>query len=101
MAGATLRRLGYSNTHVFTANGTLGLLDHAPFDAIVITAGGSSLPEPYLEQLSIGGRIVIPIGDYLVGQGMYRFTKLPEKTQVEYLGCFAFVPLIGQYGWDK
>ena len=100
-AGATLSRLGYVNTHVFTANGTLGLPDQAPFDAIVVTAGGSSLPEPYLQQLSIGGRIVIPIGDYLAGQVMYRFTKLPEKTRVEHLGCFAFVPLIGCYGWDE
>jgi protein-L-isoaspartate(D-aspartate) O-methyltransferase len=100
-AGQTLSRLGYANTHVFTANGTLGLPDHAPFAAIVVTAGGVALPEPYLEQLSTGGRIVIPIGDYLAGQVMYRFTKLQEKTRVENLGSFAFVPLIGHYGWDE
>lgn len=96
-----LRRLGYANAHAFTANGTLGLPDHAPFDGIVVTAGGTSLPQPFLEQLSIGGRIVIPIGESLYGQSMYRFTKLPESLQVENLGGFAFVPLIGRYGWAE
>lgn len=100
-AGKTLGRLGYANAHVFTADGTLGLPDHAPFDGIVVTAGGVALPKPFLEQLSTGGRIVIPIGEYLYGQAMYRFTKLPEELRVENLGCFAFVPLIGRYGWDE
>ena len=100
-AKETLSRLGYTNAHVFTANGTLGLPDHAPFDGIVVTAGGTSLPKPFLEQLSMGGRIVIPIGESLYGQSMYRFTKLPESLQVENLGGFAFVPLIGRYGWEE
>ena len=100
-AKETLSRLGYATVHVSTANGTLGLPDHAPFDAIVVTAGGTSLPKPFLEQLSAGGRIVIPIGDSLYGQSMYRFTKLPEALQVENLGGFAFVPLIGRYGWEE
>ncbi len=100
-AKETLSRLDYTNTHVFTANGTLGLPEHAPFDAIVVTAGGTSLPKPFLEQLSMGGRIVIPIGESLYGQSMYRFTKLPDALQVENLGGFAFVPLIGRYGWEE
>jgi protein-L-isoaspartate(D-aspartate) O-methyltransferase len=100
-AEATLRRLGYANAHVFTANGTLGLPHHAPFDCIVVTAGGTSLPKPFLEQLSLGGRVVIPLGDYLYDQAMYRFTKLPDELKVENLGGFAFVPLIGRYGWDE
>jgi protein-L-isoaspartate(D-aspartate) O-methyltransferase len=100
-AEATLRRLGYANTHVFAANGTLGLPDCAPFDGIVVTAGGTSLPEPYLSQLMAGGRIVIPIGESLYGQSMYRFTKLTDELRVENLGGFAFVPLIGRYGWSE
>jgi len=71
------------------------LPEHAPFDGIVVTAGGTSLPKPFLEQLSMGGRIVIPLGESMYGQAMYRFTKLPEALQVENLGGFAFVPLIG------
>ena len=99
-AGKTVKRLGYSNVYIFTANGTLGLPDHGPFNGIVVTAGGAALPKPFLEQLATGGRIVIPLGDYLYGQEMYRFTKLAEELKVENLGCFAFVPLIGRYGWD-
>ena len=86
--------------HVVTANGTLGLPDRAPFDGIVVTAGGTCLPKPFLEQLSMSGRIVIPLGDYLYDQLMYRFTTLPDELKVENLGGFAFVPLIGRHGWD-
>jgi protein-L-isoaspartate(D-aspartate) O-methyltransferase len=100
-AKETLRHLGYVNVHVFAANGTLGLPDHAPFDGIVVTAGGTSLPKPFLEQLTMGGRIVMPIGEGLYGQSMYRFTKQPDELKVENLGGFAFVPLIGRYGWSE
>lgn len=100
-ARATLSRLGYANVHVFAADGTLGLPAHAPFDGIVVTAGGAELPKTFLEQLAMRGRIVIPIGKHLYGQAMYRFTKLPEELQAENLGAFAFVPLIGRYGWDE
>jgi protein-L-isoaspartate(D-aspartate) O-methyltransferase len=100
-AKESLSRLGYTNAHVSTANGTLGLPDQAPFDAIVVTAGGTSLPKTFLRQLSVGGRIVIPLGESLYGQSMYRFTKLAEALQVENLGGFAFVPLIGRYAWEE
>lgn len=99
-AKETLQRLGYDNVQVFTANGTLGLPDHAPFDAIVVTAGGTTLPKPFLEQLAMGGRIVMPIGESLYSQSMYRFTKQCDEVNVEDLGGFAFVPLIGRYGWN-
>ncbi len=100
-AQATLKRLGYVNVHVFAADGTLGLPAQAPFDGIVVTAGGTELPKTFLEQLVMGGRIVMPIGKYLGSQVMYRFTKLPGELRSEDLGGFAFVPLIGQYGWDE
>lgn len=100
-ARSTLSRLGYANVEVFGADGTLGLPAHAPFDAIVVTAGGAELPKTFLEQLVMGGRIVMPIGKYLGSQVMYRFTKLPGELRAENLGGFAFVPLIGRYGWDE
>ena len=100
-AKEALNHLGYSNAHVFTANGTLGLPDYAPFDGIVVTAGGTSLPKPFLEQLAMGGRIVMPIGGSLYAQSMYCFTKLLDELKVENLGGFAFVPLIGRYGWNE
>lgn len=100
-ARATLGRLGFDNVHVELANGTLGLPKHAPFDGIVVTAGGTSLPQPFLDQLSPGGRIVIPLGEGPAGQSMYRFTKFPDALQVDDLGGFCFVPLIGRYGWES
>lgn len=94
-----LARLGYDNVTVVTGDGTLGLPDHAPFDAIVVTAGAESLSEAFVQQLRDGGRIVVPIGGYRTGQTMYRFTRLRGELKVEDLGSFTFVPLIGQGGW--
>ena len=99
LARATLRRLSYHNVHVTTGDGTEGLPHYQPYDAIIVTAGGKTLPQPYLEQLAIGGRIVIPLGGTLDRQFMYRFTKQPDGITTENLGPFAFVPLIGRHGW--
>jgi protein-L-isoaspartate(D-aspartate) O-methyltransferase len=95
-----LDRLGYRNVQVNTGDGTLGLPEHAPYAGIVVTAGAAMLPQPYVEQLAVGGRIVIPVGGYPFGQTMYRYTKRPQGLQVEDLGGFAFVPLIGHHGWN-
>jgi protein-L-isoaspartate(D-aspartate) O-methyltransferase len=95
-----LDRLGYRNVHVNSGDGTLGLPEHAPYGAIVVTAGAETLPQPFLQQLAAGGRIVIPVGSCPFGQTMLRHTKRPEGLQVEDLGGFAFVPLIGHYGWN-
>ena len=99
-AARRTKRLGYANVTVHVANGTLGLREHAPFDAIVVTAAAEALPEPYGKQLSEGGRIVIPIGKS-TSQFMYRFTKRNGELDAENLGGFAFVPLIGEYGCDE
>ena len=100
-ASETLRRLGYDNVHVVTADGTLGLPEQGPFDAILVTAGGRELPAPFVDQLAPGGRIVIPIGRTLSGQSMFRYTKVGEELRSEDLGSFSFVPLIGRHGWDE
>ena len=86
------------NVHVYTEDGTLGLPQAAPFDAIIVTASSEELPEPYQVQLSEGGRIIIPLGSESTGQRMYRFTLNNEKLSEEVLGAFVFVPLIGKYG---
>jgi protein-L-isoaspartate(D-aspartate) O-methyltransferase len=98
-AAATLRRLGYENVRVFAADGTLGLPAPTLVDAIVVTAGGKTLPQPLVDQLAPGGRIVIPLGG-MSSQQMHRFTKVDGQLQRENLGGFAFVPLIGKYGWQ-
>lgn len=101
-ARKTLARLGYVGAHVHTGDGTLGLAEAGPFDGIVATAGGTKLPEPLAEQLAPGGRILIPLGESLYEQSMYRFTKLACGGELarENLGAFCFVPLIGKHGWE-
>lgn len=94
-----IRRLGYSNVQVYVADGTLGLPELAPFDGIVVTAGGPSLPQAYREQLAEGGRIVMPIGDR-AEQQMLRYTRRHGQLSHENLGMFCFVPLVGAAGWD-
>lgn len=96
-----LNRLGYHNVHVYTDDGTLGVPEAAPFDAIIVTAGAKELPQPYVDQLNAGGRIIIPIGGEYTGQTMCRFTLRQGHLDEENLGGFAFVPLIGEFGWDR
>jgi protein-L-isoaspartate(D-aspartate) O-methyltransferase len=95
-----LDQLGFANVHVHVANGTLGLPEHAPFDAIIVTAGAEELPEPYREQVAEDGRIVIPIGEPTC-QVLSRFTRHGQQLMGENLGAFAFVPLIGEYSWSQ
>lgn len=92
-----LQRLGYRNVQVHVGDGSLGLEESGPFDAIVVTAAAEVLPPPYAKQLVEGGRLVIPLGDSY-SQNLYRFTKKEEHLVSEDLGGFAFVPLIGRYG---
>ncbi len=100
-AAVRLDQLGYNNVHVRIANGTLGWKEEAPFDAIVVTAGAERLPPTYADQLSEGGRIVIPLGAEPHNQMMYCFTLRHGKLQSQELGYFAFVPLIGKHGWSE
>ena len=95
-----LSSLSYRNVQVHVDDGTLGLPAFAPFDGIVVTAGSGNLPPPYREQLADGGRIVIPIGDRTDGQYLMRYTLRNGKLSEENLGLFAFVPLVGKFGWE-
>lgn len=95
-----LQRLGYDNVFVHAADGSLGLPDHAPFDAIIVAAGAAETPAPLVEQLADGGRLVIPVGGR-AGQSMLRVTRQGEQLKQEALGSFAFVPLIGKHGWKS
>ncbi len=93
-----LEGLGYLNVHLSVGNGTLGWPEHAPYDAILVSAGAPGIPEPLIAQLGEGGRMVLPIGD-----PQAQMLTLVEKRRgglhrQEIASC-AFVPLIGQYGW--
>ena len=95
-----LYELGYYNIEIKIFDGTYGWVEEAPFDAILVTAGAPEIPQPLLDQLAMGGRLVIPIGDAYV-QDLIRVTKTEEGTKKEDLGGCRFVKLIGRYGWES
>jgi len=100
MASAVLDDLGYHNVHVRQGDGTLGWPEEAPFDGIVVTAGGPDVPETLQRQLKIGGRLVIPVGKSSWYQELVRVTRVSEtEFETEYLIPVRFVPLIGEEGW--
>ena len=101
-AASRLAGLGFCNVHVTVGDGTLGLADQAPFEAVVVTAAGPRVPQALLEQLSIGGRIVIPVGEHPDHQRLMRIDRLSRiQYQATDLGGVAFVPLVGAEGWQN
>jgi protein-L-isoaspartate(D-aspartate) O-methyltransferase len=100
-AAARLRKLGYRNVQVKTGDGTLGWREEGPFEAIVVAAGGPSVPPALFEQLSVGGRLVIPIGADPESQRLVRIIRRGEEVfDEEDMGEVRFVPLIGEAGWQ-
>jgi protein-L-isoaspartate(D-aspartate) O-methyltransferase len=99
-ARARLAELGYATVHVLTGDGTLGWPEHAPYDAIVATAGGPRAPQALLDQLAIGGRLVMPVGPDPYEQQLVRIVRASaDGYEHEALEPVAFVPLIGAQGW--
>ncbi|MDO8682657.1 MAG: protein-L-isoaspartate(D-aspartate) O-methyltransferase [Armatimonadota bacterium] len=97
-ARETLASLGYTNVEVLVADGSQGYPERSPYNRILVTAGAPTVPDLLIEQLRIGGKMVIPVGDF-----SYQALTLVEKTDRgasyrEITGC-VFVPLIGKYGW--
>jgi protein-L-isoaspartate(D-aspartate) O-methyltransferase len=96
-----LQRLGFANVAVHHGDGSLGWRAHAPFDAIVVAAGGPNLPRALIEQLRVGGRLVMPVGTGRA-QELVRVTRVSEtEYHREDLGAVQFVPLIGAQGWAE
>ncbi len=94
-----LEALGIDNVQVVHSDGTVGLPDQAPFDAIVVTASGPAIPDALRSQLADGGRLVMPVGRTSGHQTLVRVHRHgDEYTQTE-LGGVVFVPLIGEQGW--
>jgi protein-L-isoaspartate(D-aspartate) O-methyltransferase len=97
-ARAVLALVGILNVHVLVGDGSLGLPEHGPYDAIIVTAASPRVPPPLVSQLKPGGRLVVPVGDRHE-QTLTRVTATSTGPQVEHLGGCRFVPLIGQQGW--
>jgi protein-L-isoaspartate(D-aspartate) O-methyltransferase len=101
LARARLRHLGYRNVDVINGDGTLGWPEAAPFDAIVVTAGGPRVPEALRRQLAVGGRLVIPVGGTRNRQQLVRVRRTGAQSfDREDLEDVMFVPLIGRHGWE-
>jgi protein-L-isoaspartate(D-aspartate) O-methyltransferase len=97
-----LSRLGYGNVSVLEGDGTLGWPEHAPYHSIIVSAGGPAVPLALLDQLAVGGRLVIPIGATPRVQRLLRVTRESEDRYVEDdLGGVQFVPLVGAHGWAE
>lgn len=101
-AQRNLTRAGIGNVEVRCADGTLGWPDAAPFDAILVSAGGPDVPPALEAQLAVGGRLVIPTGRERRSQRLLRITKSAAGCfEEEDLGAVSFVPLIGAGGWRE
>jgi protein-L-isoaspartate(D-aspartate) O-methyltransferase len=99
-ASAKLARLGYSNAHVHCGDGTLGLPELAPFDAILVAAAAPAVPKPLLAQLVEGGRIILPVGD-AEHQELQLIEKRGDTFPMKMLEGCRFVPLLGYHGWQE
>ena len=99
-AASTLTALGYRNVHVVHGDGTLGWAAAAPYDAIIVAAGGPEIPESLKHQLKVGGRLVIPVGRDPRAQELVRVTRTSnDEFKSEDLADVRFVPLVGKEGW--
>ncbi|MEE9507651.1 MAG: protein-L-isoaspartate(D-aspartate) O-methyltransferase [Anaerolineales bacterium] len=94
------QELGLKNIHVVEGDGSLGLEEEAPFDAIIVTAAAPKVPEPLKEQLADGGRMVLPVGGRN-GQILELWKRKGRKLEKDRLAPVAFVPLVGDQGWES
>jgi protein-L-isoaspartate(D-aspartate) O-methyltransferase len=94
-----LRQLGLRNISLLVGDGTLGWREHSPYDAILVSAGSPTVPQPLLDQLAEGGRLVVPIGDRDIQQ-LVMYRRRGERIEKRDVAAVRFVPLIGTHGWD-
>lgn len=99
-ARAVLDGMGYNSVAIKVYDGTYGWKEMSPFDAIIVTAGSPEIPSPLVDQLRIGGRMVIPIGDRS-GQRLIKVIRTAEGPVMQTTIPCVFVPLIGAHGWKE
>ncbi len=98
-ANQILQKLGYKNVIIRVTDGTLGWPEEAPFDGILVTAGSPKIPQPLIDQLMVGGRLVIPVGDRL-SQDLVMVERTLEGIKKTSLGGVRFVDLVGKWAWE-
>jgi protein-L-isoaspartate(D-aspartate) O-methyltransferase len=99
-ASARLERLGYANVHVHCGDGTLGLPECAPFDAMLVAAAAPAVPEPLRHQLAEGGRLILPVGNS-ENQELHLIERHGNSFETRFLEACRFVPLVGYHGWKE
>lgn len=99
-ANSILRSLGYDNVIIRVGDGSLGWPDDAPFDGIIVTAGTPMIPQPLIDQLAMGGRLIVPVGDR-TAQDLILVQRGREGIKKTNLGGVRFVNLVGKWGWKE
>jgi protein-L-isoaspartate(D-aspartate) O-methyltransferase len=97
-AREVLDAAGYRNVTLLVGDGTLGWRPYAPYDAILVSAASPDIPRPLVEQLAVGGRMIVPVGNRDT-QTLTMVRRDEQGTSVSTLGDARFVPLIGEHGW--
>lgn len=97
---ANIRKLGCYNATIKCFDGTVGWKEYAPYDAILVAAGSPEIPQPLVDQLKVGGRLVLPVGT-AKDQTLVRVIRTEDGTKIEEHGACVFVKLIGKYGWSS
>ncbi len=100
VARERLCALACQNCSVYVADGTEGWAENAPYDAIIVSAAAPRIPDPLIDQLAVGGRCVIPVGDR-DRQSLLLYQRRDDEWQESDLGAVRFVPLVGCYGWPE
>ncbi len=99
LAIARMREMGIDNVKIQIFDGSIGWAEAAPFDRIMVTAAAPRVPEPLLDQLAVGGRLLVPEGDRQL-QSLVLYRKTARGVRREEGEAVAFVPLVGRHGWE-
>lgn len=99
-ARENIQRLGAKNISLLVGDGTIGWREYAPYDAILVSAAGPTIPEPLVNQLADGGRMVVPVGS-ADEQMLWLVTRTGDEVTRREVGPVRFVPLVGRHGWDQ
>lgn len=100
IARENIQKLGARNVSLLVGDGTIGWREYAPYDAILVSAAGPTIPEPLVSQLADGGRMVVPVGP-ADDQVLWLVTRHGDEIRRQEIGPVRFVPLIGRHGWER
>lgn len=99
-ARENIQRVGAANVSLLVGDGTIGWRAYSPYDAILVSAAGPTIPEPLVAQLADGGRMVVPVGGQSE-QVLWYVTRSGDQIERKELGPVRFVPLVGRHGWEQ